>query len=329
MVDVFGWQADQSACGYYRIQLPLTAVREHGITAGYGMRYPRDRPPKILIGQRLGRPQSLDLIKQIKRQGGTTVVYEIDDDLFNVPRSNPASGLFSQPEVRKYMAECMRAADYITVSTPEMSRRVLEIAPGIPIEILPNSLPEVAFGTPDRSGRPITIGWRGSATHEEDFAECRHGLGQILTRYPGVHFKVVGQNPTKKLPEDRLHVTGWIRDMPTYYEALDFDIGLVPLADNTFNQSKSEIAVLEMAARGIPVIASDVPAYRRFIDHGENGFLVKQNHEWAKYMRVLLESPELRMEMGENGFKRAHDFKTSVVSLRYRTLFQSMLEVSS
>jgi hypothetical protein len=60
----------------------------------------------------------------------------------------------------------------------------------------------------------------------------------------------------------------------------------------------SAIKAIEMSARGIPVIASDCEAYRPVIEHGVNGFLAKQDHEWLKYMSELTDDG-LRAKMGQ------------------------------
>jgi len=61
----------------------------------------------------------------------------------------------------------------------------------------------------------------------------------------------------------------------------------------------SAIKAIEMAARGIPVIATDCPAYQPVITHGMNGFLVRQDHEWLKYLSELAADDGLRAKMGE------------------------------
>jgi hypothetical protein len=61
----------------------------------------------------------------------------------------------------------------------------------------------------------------------------------------------------------------------------------------------SAIKAIEYGARGIPAIASDCEAYRPVIEHGVNGFLVKQDHEWLKYMSLLAADNDLRVTMGE------------------------------
>jgi glycosyltransferase involved in cell wall biosynthesis len=67
------------------------------------------------------------------------------------------------------------------------------------------------------------------------------------------------------------------------------------------------VKALEMAALGIPCIASDVGPYSGFVRHGETGFLVRRPHEWARYLRQLLD-PVARQEMGDKARALAADY---------------------
>lgn len=302
------------------------------MAVGYGMQLKRESPPELLVGQRLGQPRTLELLSWLKRQFGTRLIYEVDDDLFNVPPKNPAAPIYNRT-ILKGMVDCIRMADHVTVSTPELASQISGIASIHPdlITVLENSVPDQAFAqiATQRAGTdgPVVIGWRGSSTHVEDFAEAQHGLSRILER-PNVKLRLIGSSPSNKLPASKVEHTGWIKDIGQFYEALDFDIGIVPLADNVFNQSKSHLAVIEMAARGIPVIASDMPSYRRAIVHGETGFLVGQKHEWAKYLKLLIENPELRQQMGDAATHRALAYRTTEVAPRYKELYSSVLGAS-
>lgn len=57
-----------------------------------------------------------------------------------------------------------------------------------------------------------------------------------------------------------------IRTYPNMIADLDLDLVVVPLQHNDFNDSKSNIKLIECAALGIPVLVSDSFAYRGFID---------------------------------------------------------------
>ena len=60
-------------------------------------------------------------------------------------------------------------------------------------------------------------------------------------------------------------------------------------------------------ATAIPVIAGDNPGYRELITHCENGFLVtpQNTQEFANYLKMLLQFPNVRREMGKINRQKA------------------------
>jgi len=92
----------------------------------------------------------------------------------------------------------------------------------------------------------------------------------------------------------------WIASVAGYYRAIDFDIGLAPLQPHVFSRSKSNLRLIEMAALGTPVLASDFGPYADPSFPGERGFLVKTDHEWGTYLHSLASDPDMRDRMGRN-----------------------------
>lgn len=62
-------------------------------------------------------------------------------------------------------------------------------------------------------------------------------------------------------------------------------------------------ALLEAAASGRPIVATDVPGCREIVRDGENGYLVpeRDSKKLASALRRLIESPSLRLDMGMRG----------------------------
>jgi glycosyltransferase involved in cell wall biosynthesis len=79
-------------------------------------------------------------------------------------------------------------------------------------------------------------------------------------------------------------------------------LSLAPLRDCSRNavQGCAPLKILESMAAGVPVVASDLPAARELIVDGEHGRLVAPDRpgELARAIRVLLDCPERRAEMG-------------------------------
>ncbi len=63
-------------------------------------------------------------------------------------------------------------------------------------------------------------------------------------------------------------------------------------------------SVLEAMAHGLPVVASDIPANRDAIIHGETGYLAKNEVELLEYCLKLVDNRSLRKKLGDAGQER-------------------------
>jgi len=86
----------------------------------------------------------------------------------------------------------------------------------------------------------------------------------------------------------------------------------------------SAIKAIEMGARGIPVIATDCPAYAAVITHGVDGFLVKRDHQWLTYMSLLARDYELRLKMGEAARDMARRHLIENTWTRWETAYRGL-----
>lgn len=89
-------------------------------------------------------------------------------------------------------------------------------------------------------------------------------------------------------------------------------------------------ALIEAAAAGKPIVATDVSGCREVVRHGQNGLLVPPKDPEALHDALLrlIENPGLRREMGESGRKLVVErFSDTLVNQQtlelYRELFCS------
>ena len=87
----------------------------------------------------------------------------------------------------------------------------------------------------------------------------------------------------------------------------DFDIGIMPLADDEWSRGKGGYKLLQYMAIGIPCVASPVGTNNRIILEGINGFLSSSEDEWMKKLSLLIENSDLRYRMGIAGRKIAEE----------------------
>jgi len=80
----------------------------------------------------------------------------------------------------------------------------------------------------------------------------------------------------------------------------NFDVGIAPIVNSSFNRGKSNLKILETGAHGIPAVASKVAPYARFIDHGKDGFF---SRDLTRVERVHDHSSNRRCSAQRHGGK--------------------------
>lgn len=85
---------------------------------------------------------------------------------------------------------------------------------------------------------------------------------------------------------------------------LRWDIGIAPLRDSPFNQTKSAIKYMEYAALGIPGVYSDVEPYRSTVVQGQTGITAPNDViAWVQALKRFIDSPALRQAVAESAFE--------------------------
>jgi glycosyltransferase involved in cell wall biosynthesis len=309
-----------SGCAWYRMIVPLTAVAKYAddveltFRSG-GMTSMENAPPMlqiadaegkdVVISQRVNAYEGLGLWRRWNTPW-TRTVYENDDDVFNITHENVSAydSYKEGSELREAVKRYCDTASLITVSTPHLGDMHREMSPGVPVEVLPNYINKWVLDLPhdERQGRK-RLGWMGGASHVRDINEAAGSVRRFMQRHPDWDMIVSGTDYRRsfKVDKNRLFFVPWVAvasEPRLFYRLIDYDIGICPLLDTEFARSKSAIKALEYSARGIPVIASDVEPYRKFIHDGVDGFLVKTEHEWLNRLETLANDEALRRQMG-------------------------------
>jgi glycosyltransferase involved in cell wall biosynthesis len=311
---IIGCHDGGSGCAWYRMKVPLAELARHD---GYEVTLrsagnERGNPPvtlqdmagyDIIIGQRFNHFGGMGVWRKA-RTPSSRLIYELDDDVFSVTAINwQAYHIYSQPEVREAVMHQAQVADMVTVTTEHLAEVMREQTGNKNVVVLPNCIPGWVLDMKREPRDRPAVGWAGGASHGMDVALIVSSVKRFLKRFPDWDFRLGGTDYRDTFRAgDRVRFSPWVpvfEDPRAYYETADFDIGLAPLTGTEFDRSKSNVKILEWAARGIPSIASDCEVYRSFIRHGKNGFLVKEEHEWLKYMSELARDDDLREKMGK------------------------------
>jgi hypothetical protein len=307
--------AGQDAQDYYRVSEPTRAIREAGfdieietsrgiatmVRPGEGGEvYQVDaRGADVVVLQLPKTVAMLQTIRVLQAQG-VAVVVEMDDLLSGIPFGFPGHEVLVRQGMGRRAAECARAADWVTTTTPALLQ---ELAAGTRRgTVIPNAVPRrVAELTPAYERRPdvAVVGWTGSVYgHPYDLQEIGSGLQQALSRTSGrSRFMVIGLKGHARellgLSEEPTEIP-WIRGIDPYTTAIGdtFDIGIAPLRIDRFNTCKSWLKTLEYSARGVWFARSPSAEYERF----GLGRRARNAKDWAKALTWAIEDPDRRQE---------------------------------
>ena len=238
------------------------------------------------------------------RELGKPLVFELDDLLINIPKTNPNYKYCTA--ITPDILSTLRAADFVTVTTEPLKRYLEEAEPQSKgkIHVLPNFINLDIWGgakpPPEKPEDPFVIGWFGTATHDEDLAIIKPAIVELARKYAGkLVFKFWGY-----LPEDLKNIPGVVlmrgSQPDLRLHARDvvnsrIDLAIAPLSDHPFNHAKSDLKWLEYSICYIPGIYSTISPYTGSVEHGRTGWLVdNQPGLWVEAIERFMHDHELR-----------------------------------
>lgn len=314
-----------SPISYYRVGLPLQALRElaghqadalnqlglynrfyHTIQEGKDLSEALEGYDIYVLGRLYREGGTEEYINQVHERGAK-VVFDTDDDLSEEFRDIDGKG---QAFIR-----ALGLADLVTVSTPYLAKRLAVYTKREPV-VLPNHIDTGWFGKlslvkeKDHSG--LNIGVIGTTTHYRDWQCLADPLTRIAEEYEHVNIIAAGFQPDYLegiylKPVPYAEYPGMVRELDIICCALD--------PGDEFNMSKSAIKALEAmsAARsvnggigGAVAVCTDMPVYRRVVDHMHNGLLV-DNGDWYEALSMLVENEQTRNRIACCGHRWVRD----------------------
>lgn len=147
----------------------------------------------------------------------------------------------------------------------------------------------------------FTIGWIGTPSTSKFLNIVLPVLNRFCSKFPA-KVLLIGSGP---VDFDGIPVE--IREWSETTEVSDihlFDVGIMPLYDEPWEQGKCGYKLIQYMACGLPVITSPVGINNEIVQNGMNGFFASNDEEWMESLRILYCDPELRMKFGEVGRKK-------------------------
>jgi O-antigen biosynthesis protein len=304
---------DELAQSYYRAKLPARHCYIPDIQITLDKTIDPAEVDGILL-HRVVKAQWMSVFDSLSHK----ITIEFDDDVWNIPWWNPAITAYT-PVVLDIFDHTLSTCKKIIVSTEALKQSTEEHfgEKMDKIRVCPNLLDRDDWRLRRREKMEeegITILWQGSAHHQLDIDEVVEPVKALLEEY-GDKIKVlffgglpyalttwhpvIGTNFALQSPDAKYSNLGYVKPVDLkFYPAAMMDIApdicIAPLCNEKFNNSKSNIKVLEGAMAGAACVATDLPPYQNI-----PGPRVQPGDEdgWYKTLKTLIDDADMRHDI--------------------------------
>ena len=171
----------------------------------------------------------------------------------------------------------------------------------------------------------------GRLAPEKNWDTLLQAFARLHEEYPEVRLVLIGDGPARQSLEglaaelaigDRVTFTGSVpfEEIPRYLKAAD----IFAFASVTETQG---LVTIEAMAAGLPVVAVDGPGTRDIVEHGKQGFLVKNDPEaLAKGLRKLLADSQRTKRFSNHALKKAKTFDINQLSRQLIGVYEQAIQ---
>jgi glycosyltransferase involved in cell wall biosynthesis len=198
--------AAEDACAFYRMWIPHLnlPLSEYYFTGWESNGTPKQMDLQRIIGRRVvivQRQASIHNLRAMQhmKAAGLRIIYDLDDNLWDLPHGNPAKKTFQA--YKEQFSMCASAADLVTVSTQGLKTAAsISLTNRKEILVVPNAIDFNLFKKKNvkRDDDLVVIGWGGSNTHTDDVRDVFKLLPEVLAVCPKAVMEVAGASPKKE-----------------------------------------------------------------------------------------------------------------------------------
>jgi glycosyltransferase involved in cell wall biosynthesis len=237
--------------------------------------------------------RALEVVRHAK-ENGIAVVWDNDDDMTAVPKTNVAYknfGGLQGERVLVALGRILETADLVTTPSTVLAERFRELG-AERVQVIENYVRDEALCARRRADDgEVIVGWLAGLEHHLDVERLpiRDALQRLLDTHEHVRVVVIGVG--LGLRSERYTHVPHLDFVDLVDEMVRFDIGIAPIADIAFNRGRSNVKLKEYAALGTPWLASPIGPYASL---GEKlgGRLVPDDGWFEALDRLVVKSRE-------------------------------------
>ena len=227
-------------------------------------------------------------------------IYELDDNFFELSLDSP-EGIYHRAKER--IAQLVRYiinADLVRVYSLPLEMRIKQYTENARLVKTPVNLYSIPDAPPDSGSKKLKIVFSTSRTIADELSQIFvKDLIRVINEFDDaieVHFWGFVPEELKGFPSVKFH-----HFMPNYQKYMrniyrqGYDIGLAPMKNDVFHNSKTNNKFREYGACWIAGIYSNSEVYSSCVEDGVTGVLVSNDEgEWYKAIVRIMKDVEMR-----------------------------------
>jgi glycosyltransferase involved in cell wall biosynthesis len=208
----------------------------------------------------------------------------------------------SRPLTQRWIRHTLARAALVIALSEQWRERLLAIAPGARVEVLPNGVALPDLEGLRRPQRPRLL-FVGDLIRAKGLYDLLRACGRLTPRFPDLELVCAGGKPPPEMTrlvaelglQQRVSCPGWLGP-----DRLRAELGRASVFALPSYAEGMPMALLEAMSWGLPVIATPVGGIPQVVEQGVNGLLVAPGdiEGLAAALARLLSEPPLRASLG-------------------------------
>ncbi len=294
---LFITKGEAAASTYYRAKIFFPFLEQAGWVASHvsvkqgrlAVLTAARRADQVVVVRRCFGP----VFRRLLRRYSKHLYFDFDDAIFvNTDGSD-------SPGRQRRFESMLRCCDGVWAGNPYLADYANKFHPHV--NLLPTSVDPTQYDQkPMKPADHIDLVWIGSSSTRKYLERSMPMLDTVYRQIPRVRLKIVADFDLPGHAIPTLPVQ-WTREGETQAIASSH-LGIAPLAeDNRWTRGKCGLKTLQYMAAGLPVVGSNVGVQTQMISHGQTGYLVKSQDQWAEAIVRLADNQTLRERLGQAG----------------------------
>lgn len=233
---------------------------------------------------------------------GIPYMVDYDDALFH--RYDLNKSAIVRTVLGRKIDVVMRYANLVVAGNDYLAGRA-RIAGARRVEIVPTVVDTDQYAaravSPDTDS--VVVGWIGTPKTSK-YLNIVAGAAEQLKQAYGERLRFVAIGAERsEVRSNAFEFLPW-QESTEVSSLQALDIGIMPLEDSPWERGKCGYKLIQYMACGVPVVGSPVGVNSEIVEHGQAGYLAREQSEWRSCLSSLIDNRGLRMKMGATGRQR-------------------------